>query len=89
MNCIARGPSGRPGLEQVTGDSVDISKWLDFDLYDYVWYWDRPHLDIPKENPKLGHWLGVSHRVGSDMCYWVVHENGNVLLRTTVLQCNM
>jgi hypothetical protein len=84
MNRIARGTDERPGLEQVTGDSVDISEWLDFDFYDYVWYWDKPHLDVSKQNPKLGCWLGVSHRVGSDMCYWVLNENGNVLSRTTV-----
>jgi hypothetical protein len=74
----------RPGLEQITGDSIDISEWLDFNFYDYVWYWDKPHLDILKENPKIGCWLGVPHRVGSDMCCWVINENGNVLSQMTV-----
>jgi hypothetical protein len=84
MSRIARGPNKRPGLEQITGDSIDISEWLDFNFYDYVWYWDKPHLDILKENPKIGCWLGVPHRVGSDMCYLVINENGNVLSQMTV-----
>ena len=56
MSHIARGPNKQPGLEQITGDSIDISEWLDFDMYDYVWYWDKPHLDILKENPRVGCW---------------------------------
>jgi hypothetical protein len=81
---MARGPEGRTGVEEITGDSPDISEWLDFDFYDLVWYWDAPHLALMEDNPKLGRWLGVAHRVGSDMCYWVINENGNVLARTTV-----
>jgi hypothetical protein len=84
MSRIAREPSGRTGIEQVSGDMPDISEWLDFEFYDLVWYWDAPHLDMTEENPKLGRWLGVAHRVGSDMCYWIINENGNVLARTTV-----
>jgi hypothetical protein len=49
-----------------------------------VWYWDAPHLALTEENPKLGQWLGVAHRVGSDMCYWIINDKGNVLARTTV-----
>jgi hypothetical protein len=74
----------QPGVEQITGDSIDISEWLDFDFYDYVWYWDKPHSDILKENPKIGRWLGVSNRVGSDMWYWLLNENINVLSWTMV-----
>ena len=81
---ISRGPEGRTGIETITGDTPDISEWLDFDFYDLVWYWDAPHLAITEDNPRLGRWLGVAHRVGSDMCYWVINEKGNVLARTTV-----
>ena len=28
------------GLEKLTGDTVDISEWIDFEFYDLVWYWD-------------------------------------------------
>lgn len=33
---------------------------------------------------KLGRWLGVLHRVGSDMCYWILTKAGKVILTTTV-----
>ena len=32
----------------------------------------------------MGRWLGVSHRVGSLMSYWVLTQKGNVISRTTV-----
>ena len=32
MSRMARGPSGRTGIEEVTGDTPDISEWLDFDF---------------------------------------------------------
>ena len=31
----------------------------------------------------LGIWLGVSHRVGSALCYWILSEKGRVLSKTT------
>ena len=81
MSRTAKGDDKRTGLERVTGDTPDISEWLDFEFYDPVWYWDHPD---GLENPRVGRWLGVAHRVGSDMCFWVLKENGNVLARTTV-----
>ena len=33
---------------------------------------------------KLGRWLGVSHRVGSLISYWILTQKGNVIPRTTV-----
>ena len=32
----------------------------------------------------MGRWLGVSHRVGSLMSYWVLTQKGNVISHTTV-----
>ena len=36
------------------------------------------------DNVTLGRWLGISHKVGTDMCYWVLTVSGNVVSRTTV-----
>ena len=66
---------------RLTGDMPDISEWLDFDLYDKVWFWDSPHKE---ENPRPGCWLGVSHRIRSALCYWVIDHKGDVFSRTTV-----
>ena len=32
----------------------------------------------------MGHWLGISHRVGSLMSYWKLTQKGNVISHTTV-----
>ena len=73
--------TGRTGIEAVTGDTPDISEWIDFCINDRVWYWDTPGQE---ENPLPGRWLGISHRVGSALCYWVLTRSGNVISRTTV-----
>jgi hypothetical protein len=72
---------GRTGFEIITGDTPDISEWVDFSFYDWVWYWHAPNSE---DNPRLGRWLGVSHRVGSALCYWILASSGRVLARTTV-----
>jgi len=51
---MARGPEGRTGMEEITGDSPDISEGLDFGFTNLVWYWDAPHLPVTEDNPKLG-----------------------------------
>jgi hypothetical protein len=40
---LSRGDDGRSGYEQVTGETPDISEWLDFEFYDLVWWWDQPN----------------------------------------------
>ena len=72
--------SGRTALEQLTGKTPEISEYLDFTFYDWCWYNDNARLG----EMKLGQWLGVSHRVGSLMTYWILTQKGNVISRTTV-----
>ena len=79
LSMTARGRDGIPGLERITGETCNITEWLDFTFYDRVWYEDNPN-----EGFKPGRWLGVSHRVGSALCYFVLAQNGFVLSRTTV-----
>ena len=69
-------------LERVTGDMVNISKYLDFGFYDWCWYHENARLGPTK----LGRWLGVAHRVGGLMSYWVLTVNSTVIARTTVPQ---
>ena len=68
-------------LERLTGDTIDISEWLEFEFYDFVWFWNNQSDDT---NPMLGWWLGVSHRVGSDLYYWIISDKVKVLSRKTV-----
>ena len=45
------GKDGLPALEQLTGDTIYISEWLEFELYDLVWFWTNQSDDT---NPMLG-----------------------------------
>ena len=60
---------------------MEISECTEFEFYDLCWYWDTPD---DWENPNLGRWLGVSHHIGSLICYWILNNIGTVLARTTV-----
>jgi hypothetical protein len=81
MNFTARGANGRTGYEEITGKTPDISEYVDFDFYDWVWYWDIPDKD---NSPKIGRWLGPSHRIGASMCFFVLTNTGEVVSRSSV-----
>ena len=59
------GKDWHPLLERLTGDTIDISEWLEFEFYDLVWFWNN---QIDDTKSILGQWLGVSHRVTSTLC---------------------
>lgn len=73
---------GRSGYEITLGTTPDISEYVEFDFYDYCWYWDSPQ--FPQEKRNLGRWLGIAHRVGQAMVYYVMNVNGQVVARSTV-----
>jgi hypothetical protein len=76
--------NNRTGYEEVTGTTPDISEFLDFDFWDLVWYWPAKHPSLDANDRKLGRWAGVAHRIGSDMCYWIIPESGVPVTDTTV-----
>ena len=76
----AGGLDGGTPLEHVTGETPDISEYLDFGFYDCVWYHENAGLG----ERMAGRWLGVSHRVGSLMSYWILTKSGSIISRTTV-----
>ena len=85
LSRMARGEDRRTGYELVTGQTADISEWLDFEFYDLVWWLDRPTKpDFTDYTRRLARWLGVSHRVGSDLCYWLITESGKIISKTSV-----
>jgi hypothetical protein len=83
MSHITRGPDGRTGYERMTGYTPDISEMLDFDIWNLIWY-HQPGTDTSEPVRRLGRWLGIAHRIGSDMCYWVIPVSGVVLACITV-----
>ena len=66
------------------GHTIDISEGLDFELYDLVSYWDERKADMADDPKKIGRWLGIAHRVGSDMTYWILTQSCKVIARSTV-----
>ena len=46
-----------------------------------MWFWNNQADDT---KPLLGLWIGLSRRVGSALCYWILSEKVNFLSQTTV-----
>ena len=67
-------------IQNVTGETPDISEYLDFGFYDPIWYKDNAGAS-PFEP---GRWLGVSVRTGRLMTYFVLTKRGTVISRSTV-----
>ena len=68
----SRYSNGRTPMEIITGDTPEISEYLDFGFYDWVIFRQNSGLGAPE----LGRWLGVSHRVGRAMSYWILPPSG-------------
>ena len=75
--CLSKGTIP---ITEVTGETSDISEYLDFSFYDPVWYKDNAGLSPAQP----GRWLGVSSRTGRLMCYHVLTQKGTVISRSTV-----
>ena len=58
-------------MEILTGDTIEISEWEVFGFYNLCWYWDN---QTDKKEGNIGIWIGVLHRVGSALYYWVLTE---------------
>jgi hypothetical protein len=71
---------GRTPMDEVTGEIPDISEYLDFSFYDWVWYKDNAGVG----DNMFGRLLGVLHRIGNLMSFWIFTANGRVISRTTV-----
>lgn len=86
LSLLSRGQGERPGIEQVTGQTWDISEYLDFEFWDLVWYYpgSGTKLDMTDEPRQLGRWIGPSHRVGSSLCYWILTAAGKLISNSTV-----
>ena len=78
------GLAGYTSIELVTGESVDISEYLNFGFYDQVWYHENKTLSERLHDRRLG----VSHWIRSLMSYYILTQKGSVISRTTVQRVN-
>ena len=69
-------------LQDVTGETPDISEYLNFCFNDHVSSKDNYGLGMTA----IGRCLGVSKRVGGLMSYWILTQKGTLISRMTV-QC--
>ena len=76
----SRYSNGRVPIECITGETPDISEYLDFGFYDWVTYRNNAGMGTPE----LGRWLGVSHRIGQLMSYWILTKAGHQISCSTV-----
>ena len=72
--------NGRTPLEIITGETPDISEYMDFGFYDWVFYRANARLGPSS----IGRWLGVSHKVGQLMSYWILTLSAKVISCVTV-----
>lgn len=84
LHYIPRGHFDRTGYEMVTGKTPDISEYLDFNFYDLVWYWRNNTPSMSEHDRELARWMGVAHRIGADMCYWLMPVSGIPIVNSTV-----
>jgi len=60
-NHTARGPQARTPYEHITGNTPNISEWLDFNFYDWCWFWNAPTHELTDDKVDIGRILGMAH----------------------------
>lgn len=78
--CESKYAKQRTPIKRISGDTPDITEYIDFSFYNLVTYKNNPGV----HSPEIGRWLGVSHRIGPEMAYWVLPESGRPISCTTV-----
>jgi len=69
-------------MEALTGNTLDILEYLEYEGYQPVWILNLGSLS--EETRIIGRRLGVSHRIGQAMCFWVSPPSGIPIIRTTI-----
>jgi len=73
---------GRTPYELVTGNTPDISELLEFEWYQPIWYYEPS--EFPHQNKIIGRWIGIAHRIGQALCFWILPKSGVPIARTTI-----
>ena len=82
--CPTSATNGRTPVEIITGETPDISEMLHFDFFGWVKYYDPYMNSFPKQCEALGRWLGIAHDVGQAMTYYILKDNGEIVVRSSV-----
>ena len=71
---------GVTGFEKVHGYTPNISEYLNFQWYDWVWFTDGTSSD----NLRIGRWCGPAHTCSQGFAYHVLTDKGNMITRSSV-----
>ena len=69
----------------MTGTTPIISEHCKFEFCDLVWFWPHGKQNEGQPPGELGLWLGISHRVGSNVSHWILPITGNAQSHTSIL----
>ena len=72
--------NGKTPLGAITGETPDISQYLDFGWYDWVWFKENAGLDVPR----LGRFLGIADSASNLMTFHILPESGIPITAGTV-----
>ena len=72
--------NGHTPAELVTGETPDISEYTDFLFYDWVTF--RTNAGLGEITH--GRWIGISHKVGQLMSFWILTTGCKIISCTTV-----
>ena len=73
----------RTGYGIILGNTLEISEYVEFYLYDYYLYLYSPQ-GFPQEKKHLVRWIGVTHRFVQAMVYDIMSNNRNDISHSNV-----
>jgi hypothetical protein len=73
---------GRTPYEILTGDTPNLSEFLEYEWYQLVWYYE--HTAFPEQRKHSARKMGLAHRIEQAMYSWLLPESGIPIARTTI-----
>ena len=71
---------GRTPFETTIGYTPDISEYVSFAWYQWIWFWEPTGM----QSQQLGRWCDVADSVGSGHTYYILNSNGKIISRSSV-----
>ena len=79
----AKNQKGRTGYEVITGNTPNISEWIQLNVTKLCGSKMKYYLDLKKESIK---WIGIPHGVGQEKVLFLSYKSGKVISRTGLFQ---
>jgi len=76
---------GRTPFEYVHGRTPDTSAFIDFGMYDLVWYIVSPKPKFPEPRRVIGRFMGPSKTLIQYLSYKILTKSGRIIVTSSVL----